>query len=68
MKITENTSVTLTVLIVIIGGVMWFQTLYSLASTTADKVAVIEARQDKYSDDIIDIKKALSRIEGKMEK
>lgn len=68
MKITENTTVTLTVVAAIVGGVMWLQSIHSLANTTAEKTISLEAKQDRYSEDIVQIKQALSRIEGKLDR
>ncbi len=79
MKITENTTVNLTIVMALVGGVIWLSTIYSLASSSSAEVLSMKAEQVEFKasikneqsemrKDIVDIKQSLARIEGKLEK
>lgn len=79
MKITENTTVNLTIVMALVGGVIWLSTIYSLASSSSAEVLSMKAEQVEFKSsikteqsemrkDIMDIKQSLARIEGKLEK
>lgn len=68
MKITENTTINLTVMCALIGGVLWLTSIYSVASKAAEDIVELKLDRDNLRNDIAEIKQALARIEGKLEK
>lgn len=65
--ITENTKVSLALLIVILGGVSWLTKIYYMAEGTAQAMMKVQEKQDKYSEDIAKIKEDIAAIRGKVE-
>lgn len=68
MKITENTTINLTVMCALIGGILWLTTIYSLAVNAAEDVVELKVERDVLRKDIQEIKQSLARIEGKLDK
>jgi hypothetical protein len=68
MKITENTTVNLTVLGAFLGGVLWLTAIHSIASKAADDILDLKTERSELRKDIAEMKQALARIEGKLEK
>lgn len=53
-------------IVALIGGILWLSNVYATANTTMEKVKTMEARQDKSKDALDRIDRRLSRIEGKL--
>ncbi len=66
-KITEDTAVSISLLIVIIGGVFWLSTLYAKTNNTAEAVSRIEDKSQEYQKTVDEINLRLTRIEAKLE-
>lgn len=64
--IHENTKVSFAVLAILIGVTAWLVNTEFTAASTAAKVEKIEVKQDKYSDDISDIKRDIAIIKEKV--
>lgn len=64
--INESTSISVGLLITLVGGIFWLSTLYAKTEATAKAVERIEIRQNKYNDTVGEINERLSRIEGAM--
>lgn len=67
MKITENTTVNLTVVSALVGGVLWLTTIHSIATRASDDITDLKVERDSLRKDIAEIKQSLARIEGKLE-
>ena len=52
----------------LIGGVLWLTSIYSVASKAAEDIVELKLDRDNLRNDIAEIKQALARIEGKLEK
>jgi hypothetical protein len=65
--ISENTGISLGVLISLLGVIAWLTDLRAKASTTADHVMVIEAKQEKDEAAQQEIREWMIRIDGKMD-
>lgn len=68
MKITENTTINLTVMCALIGGILWLTTIYSVAVKAAEDIVELKAEREVLRQDVKEIKQALGRIEGKLDK
>lgn len=68
MKITENSTINLTVLGAVVGSLIWLTTIYAVASKAADDIVELKSERDTLRKDIAEIKQSLARIEGKLEK
>jgi len=78
MKITENTTVNLTVLVTFIGGILWLTDMRTVANNAAaaakeasDGVAMIQSERTQArvvdQKDISEIKSAIARVETDMQ-
>lgn len=68
MKITENTTINLTMLCALIGGILWLTTIYSVATKAAEDIIELKTEREVLRQDIKEIKQSLGRIEGKLDK
>jgi hypothetical protein len=66
--ITENTGVSITVLIVVIGFSAWLTNLHAKADTIGEHVSKIEAKQDLDEARQQNLELWLTRIEGKLDR
>lgn len=62
--ITENTPISISLLISLAGGIFWLTTLYSKTEANAEALKRIEYNQEKYTENLEQINERLSRIEG----
>lgn len=62
--ISENTGVSISLVISLAGGMVWLSTLYYKTEAMAQTVSRIEQKQDQYNENQSDIIQRLSRIEG----
>lgn len=60
--IDENTKVTFTLVLAIIGGILWLARINYMAEAAAESITKVESRQEKYVEDIADIKKDIAVI------
>lgn len=67
MKITENTTVNLTVVSALVGGILWLTTIHSIATKASDDIVDMKSEREEIRKDIVEIKQSLARIEGKLE-
>ena len=69
-KITELTLLPISLVIVIIGGVVWLTQIYALANSNKTSVVEIKDRQEsvynRLDSNLNSIDRRLSRIEGKL--
>lgn len=65
--ISEHTSISLTVLISLVGGIFWLTTLYAKTESTAQAISRIEINQTEYNKNLMEINQRLSRIEGMLD-
>ena len=66
-SISENTKVTLSLLIAIIGGVFWLSKVYFLADSSASQISEIKQDQKRYMEDVAEMKADIHYIKQKME-
>lgn len=64
MKISEQTSVTLSLVVTIIGGVIWLSVMYQKVEAHQEKLQTIESQQNGFERGAID---RLARIEEKLD-
>lgn len=62
--ITENTGISISLVISLAGGLVWLSTLYYKTEAMAQTVNRIEVKQDQYNENQSEIIQRLSRIEG----
>lgn len=60
--ITEKTAISVSLMVVIVGGVIWLSNIFFLADNTAKALEKVTIKQDKYSEDISEIKRDISVI------
>lgn len=65
-KITEKTLLPVSLVIVLIGGVVWLTTLKSDADQLKQQIQLLQSKQDQYLEEIQSVNTRLSRIEGKL--
>lgn len=69
ITISEKTAVPLGLAIVVIGGAAgWLTSLSISNSTTASLVGSVVTRQEKYNDDLREIKERLANIDGQLKR
>jgi len=64
--ITENTTISISVVISLIGGIFWLTTLYAKAESTEKAVERVEIKQDSYNNHLLEIKEDLGLIKGSL--
>ena len=65
-KITENTLIPVSLVILLLGGIVWLTSIYAQASQAAEAVKALTFKQEDYNRLIENIDRRLSRIEGKL--
>ena len=65
--ITEKTLVPLSLVVILVGGILWLARIESLATANAAAVRQLSKDQQEYNRTVIEINTRLSRIEGKLE-
>jgi hypothetical protein len=65
-EITEKTLIPISLVVVIIGGVAWFTSLYSKAASLETSLDDVKRTQESYIQYMQRIDHRLSRIEGKL--
>lgn len=60
--INENTAISIGLMITLAGAVFWVSTIYSLASSTETRTSKIEQKQDRYIEDMHQIKEDVAVI------
>jgi hypothetical protein len=66
--ITEKTFIPISLLIVIIGVVVWITTVSGKTDANTKDISDIKIGQQEYNKDLHEINTRLSRIEGKLDK
>lgn len=66
--ISENTGVSISLMIAVIGFVIWLTNLNATASVTAKDVSKLQTTQERIDQAISDIRDRLSRIEEKTDR
>ena len=66
-EITERTTISIAVVISLIGGVMGISKIYFMADAAATSIERVSQKQEKYSDDIAEIKKDIAVIKNIVE-
>jgi hypothetical protein len=66
--ISEHSYISVSLLISIIGAVVWATTLFAETKNNSQAINRIELSQEKYTDHLNQINTRLSRIEGKLDK
>ncbi len=64
--ITETTLLPISLVIVVIGGIVWLTSLYAKTDESFKAIARLESSQDAYYRNLQEISTRLSRIEGKL--
>lgn len=62
--ISENTGISISLVITMAGGLVWLSTLYYKTEAIAHSISRVERKQDQYNDNQSEIIQRLSRIEG----
>jgi hypothetical protein len=65
--ISENTGISIGVLIALSGFIAWLTDLHATAATTADRVVVISQKQEKDEALQQDMRVWMTRVEGKLD-
>lgn len=66
--LTENTMVPLSLAVIVIGGgAVWLTVLASTVQSSADTLKEIKGKQEKYNEDISQIRTDIAVIKSKME-
>lgn len=68
MKITENTTINLTVVATLVGGILWLTNIYAMASKASEDILEIKSEKSEIRKELTEIKQSLARIEGKLDK
>lgn len=64
--ISENTPISISLLISIIGGIVWISNISAKAESNSQAVHRIEENQREYTKNLQEINERLSRIEGRL--
>jgi hypothetical protein len=65
--ITEQTKISISLMIMVIGSIVWLTKLYVITESTAKAVEVVQVKQEKYSEDISQIKSDIAVIKRVLE-
>lgn len=66
--ISENTGISISVVISLLGGIFWLSTLYAKTVATEQSINRIELNQQEYYKNLTEINNRLGRIEGYLRK
>ncbi len=66
MKISEQTTVTIGIVIALLGGSVFISKIYFMSDATAYAVSEVKADQRKYFEDIAEIKRDVAIIKEKL--
>jgi len=70
MKITENTLLPISLIILIGGGIFWISAMWSQVQASSDEIKDIKVNQSKMNDDVVsqnkEIIQRLTRIEERL--
>ncbi len=66
--ITENTAISIGLVVTLVGGIFWISSMFALASNTAEKAAKLEQKQDVVASDIAEIKLDIAVIKEILKK
>lgn len=64
--LSENTPISVGVVSILIGGVVWLTQLYAQTNENSEALKRIEMSQDQYNKNMEEIRDRLARIEGKL--
>jgi hypothetical protein len=64
--ITENTKISVGLLIALMGGIAWLTSLHAITQSNATVIEKVQVKQDQYAADISDIKKDIAVIKSKI--
>lgn len=67
-KITENTLIPISLVIILIGGVVWLTSTHLKAESNLEAVQRIEAKQDRYIQGLNKIYSELAEIKGELKR
>jgi hypothetical protein len=67
MKITENTPIALGMVVVLIGGIFWLSRVAFVTESNALSIQTISDKQERYLEDIQEIKSDVKIIKNKLE-
>lgn len=69
IKLNENTPITLSlaVLVSVMGGVLWLSKVYFMAEASAISLERVSHKQEKYNEDIAELKKDVAIIKKILE-
>lgn len=64
MKVlTENTKISVSLFVLLVGGIFWLSKIYFLAESNAATLTLVTEKQDRYSSDISAIRESIVKIE-----
>ena len=66
-KLSENTFISISLLIPIIGFSIWLQTIYSIAETNTERLEELKEKQKYYREVVPIINERLAKIEVKVD-
>ena len=64
VKITENTLNPVSLIVILLGGVVWLTIMYAQGNANAKAIEQLSQRQDEYTKTVLTIDTRLSHIEG----
>lgn len=67
-SLTEKTLIPISLVIIILGGVVWLTSLYSLAESNLRDVRILQAKQDTYFEQMSKIREDIAKIKALLEK
>jgi hypothetical protein len=65
--IKEDAPISIGLVIIAMGGVLWLSKLYFLTETNAQTLNTVTQKQDRYSEDIAEIKADIKVIKSTLE-
>lgn len=66
-KLTEKTTISISLMLALLGGVFWLSTIYSQSVANAKALEKISVEQLNYNKNLEAINTRLSRIEGALD-
>ena len=64
VKITENTLLPLSMILVLMGGVVWLTSIYAQTTENTKSIVELNRKQDEYNRTLSQISNQLSEIKG----